>query len=194
MIIDSISKLHPNVIEKFYESQNSGVLILRDSKFFSKLLFVLSKEDEIQFHLKDHQEINNGQEYVVVDNEISGYLLKIYEKIQMKFPSELSTAHIEYAFTKYPISEQGAEFHIDFSYNMNFITTFFFGDTVFLIADDKSGTNKKEYQMHAGDILIMRGPQNQTDEEKSKRPIHAIREVKEILLTFEVRQVHKIKK
>ena len=148
------------------------------------------------FILKDHQEINNGQEYwncsngEYHNNPTVKKLLELYRGIRLHFPSELKDTKLEYGFTRYPISKSGAAFHRDFSRNVNCIVTFFFGETTLYIADNKDGLNSREYQISAGDIIVMRAPRGTSSVEKEKRPVHAIGVVPEVLYTFEIREVY----
>jgi hypothetical protein len=139
------------------------------------------------FVLKDHQEINNGQEYYnctgIGDEQIEK-LLQIYHSIQKSFSCEIKETVLEYGFTRYPVSRQGSAFHRDFSSNVRCVVTFFFGETSLIAAK-----NKKEYMVSCGDIIVMRAPRNYMKEEVSMRPVHAIGRVRETLYTFEVREV-----
>lgn len=102
---------------------------------------------------------------------------------------------LECGFTEYPASDQGAEFHLDFSRNVTCTITFFSGYTIFYMADDKQGKNLKKFPIRPGDVLIMRAPRSVSKSERAMRPIHAIGIVPEKFHAFEVREtVVKIKK
>lgn len=170
-----------------YDERHNGIVVLSGVIPQKKIAEIVMHIETLPFVPKEHQHINNGQEQCCY---VEPYLIEIYEQIRRVIPKHPRSV-LDYSCTKYPISEQGAYFHRDFSWNVNCIVTFFFGATTVAVAEDKLGLNKKEYPVYAGDILIMRGPRDTTESEKSLRPIHAVGEVPTLMYAFEVREVYR---
>ena len=189
----SLTSLSAKNRDVLYDAKNSGVLIVRDSFIVEqKTLTLLAGCSWI---LKDHQEINNGQEHFVptigdiaLQQKIRKFLEKAADIKKILIDGD-STGIIEYGFTRYPVSTQGALYHKDFSKNKNCIVTFFFGPTTFCVADNKTGLYERRYEIQPGDILLMRGPRDDSEREKALRPIHKIGKVPQILYTLEIREI-----
>lgn len=185
MILDSSKKLNKERIDRFYEPDHSGIIIIHDEILGKKIIQEFKKIVHEKFTLKDHQDINNGQYYYSGDNKV---FLKIYNDLRKRFPSTEAETILDCSFTKYPVSNQGAEYHQDFSKNMICTVTFFSGYTECLVADTKQGKNRIVLPIRPGDILIMRAPRNNSESEKLLRPIHAIGTVPDVLYSYEIRQ------
>ena len=178
MMLDDIKKLNSDRINKFYEPDHSGIIIIHDEKLSKKILAEFRKIKHEKFILKDHQNINNGQSSYSANNPL---FMKIYQGIRKRIPWASENTTVESSFTKYPISNQGATPHRDFSHNLVCTITFFSNYSEFK-------THKICLPIRPGDILIMRAPRDNSVLEKSLRPIHAIGIVPETMYTYEIRQ------
>jgi hypothetical protein len=194
----TLADIHAGISEQLYAPTNRGLVIIRDGELRDIVVELGASIEHQTFDLKEYQHINNGQMYyhfepLIEFSSASDRAVKslvalehtIRSAIAAKFPESV----FEYGFTRYPVSAQGAAFHMDFSYNVNCVITFFFGDTSIWIADTKEEDNKTEYSINAGDIVIMRSPRNFQKEEIALRPIHAIGAVSTAFYAFETREV-----
>ncbi|MEO5646345.1 MAG: hypothetical protein ABIO57_01075 [Candidatus Paceibacterota bacterium] len=168
-----------------------GVVILKNVLSVNDVTHIVADIARQQFVLKEHQEINNGQEHCQYSHLL---LIDMYQKVVAALPLNALATSLDCSCTKYPVSLSGSAFHKDFSWNTGFVLTFFFGETVFCVADTREGGNTRVYTVKAGDAVVMRAPRNYSATEIALRPIHAIGVVPNILYTFEIRQVDQLRK
>lgn len=194
-----LDEINKTIVSDFYSQKNPGIIIIRDSLISTQILGLIKKVKHRKFSLKEYSHINQGQKYYNFDLPLvqktgSDFATKSLIDIEAIIRSKLSNKHpdtiLEYGFTHYPTSSKGANFHLDFSYNMNCTITFFFGATTMIIADTKQGENRKVYEIKPGDIVVMRAPINFSKDEIALRPIHAVGLVDKPFLAFEVREVN----
>lgn len=193
-----LADVHAGISEQLYASTGRGVVIVRDEELRDIVIELGASIEHQAFDLKEYQHINNGQTYYhfepptessnTSDRAVKS-LIALEQTIRSAIAPRFPESVLEYGFTRYPVSSQGAAFHVDFSYNVNCVITFFFGDTSIWVADTKEGDNKTEYSINAGDIVVMRSPRNFQKEEIALRPIHAIGAVSTVLYAFETREV-----
>jgi len=189
--------------DMLYSPAFPGILIVRDRVISKALLCITKKIEHGAFTLKEYPHINNGQTYYhfvptealmkTGDLAVKSFV-ELEQLIRSKIAVRIPESEMQYGFTRYPVSMQGAAFHIDFSYNGNCTITFFFGYTSIFVAQNKNGEGKVKYGIEPGDIVIMRAPRDTSSEEIALRPIHAVSSVSEAFYAFEAREVNMIKK
>ncbi|MEO5646344.1 MAG: dihydroneopterin aldolase [Candidatus Paceibacterota bacterium] len=208
--LPTISKqldLSAEKVKRFYSAETDGVLHIK-----GLLYSILDKEKIKQwyarkaetFEKKEEKYIQNNQQVSVVCNGPFG-AMSAFDSIQetalhnlyYKIRHEINTYsdipfkqgdRLESKLIKYPISALGVGAHKDLSSNINFIVVMnLYGTTTFYTSSDKKRSDEKAYIVEEGDIVIMRGPRNST--ENDLRPIHYVLDILEERLVFVCREI-----
>lgn len=198
-----LNQLNKDVVDAFYAPAEPGILVIRDEFLSRPLLSFVKHIEHQEFSIKEYPHINQGQTYYhfAIPKEIetkSDFVIKTLVDIEYLIRSKVSGKNkktiLEYGFTRYPVSSQGATAHVDFSYNVNCTITFFFGKTTMNIAKTKEEKSGVEYVIEPGDIVVLRAPRSFEEKEVSLRPVHAVGAVEKELLAFEAREVDQERK
>jgi dihydroneopterin aldolase len=194
-------------VRQFYDAKTDGVLhlkgVLYDFLDKEKVRDWYNKKAET-FEKKEEKYIQNNQEVSVVANVPFGAmqsfsnpqeaaLHNLYYKIRKEIAKHSAVPlkqgdRLETKLIKYPVSTLGVGAHKDLSSNINFITVMnLYGTTMFYTSSDKNRSDEIGYKVEPGDIVIMRGPRNAS--ENDLRPIHYVLDIQEERLVFVCREI-----
>ncbi len=156
------------------------------------------------FQKKEEKYIQNNQEVALVFNgpfqnmqssdspqeiALHNLFFKIRNEIEKYSDIPFSKGDkLETKLIKYPISNLGVGAHKDLSSNINAIILFnLYGSTTFYTSTDKNRSNEKAYHVGPGDVVVMRGPRNHTED--NLRPTHYVLDIQEERLVFVCREI-----
>ena len=189
-------------IKNFYSPDTDGILHLKG------ILYKILDEEKLRewyqkkwksFEKKEEKYIQNNQEVSVVFNGPFGDMHPFIDpqeralhQLCYKIRNEIAKYsdiplvagdRLETKLIKYPVSKLGVGAHKDLSSNKHCIILFnFYGTTTFYTAKDKERSGEKAYLVEPGDIVLMRGPRNES--ENDIRPTHYVLDIDEERLVF----------
>lgn len=195
-----------NGVDALFSKDSDGILHLK------RVLYKILDKDRLEswykekwqtFQKKEEKYIENNQEVSLVYDGVFGEMTgsnqqevalhNLYYKIRNEIEkySEIPFKkgdRLETKMIKYPVSNLGVGAHRDLSSNVNCVILFnLYGTTTFYTASDKKRGNEKAYLVEPGDVVIMRGPRNET--ENNLRPIHYVLDISEERLVFVCREI-----
>ena len=205
--ISKVLNLNNEQVTNFYSGETDGIFL------FKNIISTYIDEDTLKqwyerkgkgFVRKDEKYIENNQEVSVVFNdevcriyESKDNEEKILHEMYLAIRSQIEKYsnvpfvqgdRLETKLIKYPVSSLGVGSHKDLSSNVNCIVLMnLYGSTYFYTATDKVRSNEKRYLVEPGDIMVMRGPRNQS--ENGLRMEHYVLEIPEERLVFVCREI-----
>lgn len=205
--IRNLLRVDRHMVKEFYSPKTDGVHIFKGLLYkylpkeklldwYQKCKHTLEAKEEK--YIANNQKVSlvfNGSpdEMTAADQKIGVPIHKLYAEIREAVMQCSDTAfttgdRVETKLILYPPSTLGVGPHKDLSSNVNLIVLMnIYGTTKFYTAEDKEGKGEKVYMVEPGDVLIMRGPRNQS--EKELRMTHYVKDVDEERLVFVCREI-----
>ena len=190
----------------FYSPTTDGMIQLKGTLFEhidQQTLISWYHHKKESFQKKEEKYIENNQQVSLVFNgsfsesEAVEESAKSLHKLFLLIRNELgkySTIpfkqgdRLETKLMLYPPSELGVGAHRDLSSNINAVILMnIYGTVNFYTSSDKNRSDEKKYTVEPGDIMIMRGPRNKS--ENDFRPLHYVLDVPEERLVFVCREI-----
>jgi hypothetical protein len=195
-------------VDKLYNPNESGILILEQYLDMSKLSDInqFIDENQGQFQEKREKYIQNNQtvallyrgafDMAALNNTIFNDIVQTYKDIRSQInslsdiPFEQGDS-IEIKLIHYPVSELGVGIHKDLSSNVNLIVFFNLeGSTDIKTYGDKAGNHPVSHFIKSGDISLMRGPR--LNETVDIRPYHGVEEVHQPRTVLVIREINEV--